>query len=274
MIGTISRRSDVMRSRAGELQPRHDGSLAWKTAVSLIRNLPGLRGAWTMGSLDENGDQFDLSGQGRTLGYNGNPIYGYSSLIPVISLDGTGDYLNRADEAGLDILGTETYIGPVRRGLTFGGWFRPGRLTASEFLIGKGTTAAAASSYWIIFRGTVAGDPIRFAVSDGAANDTVDVTLSTAPVVDEWLFACARYDPSTEIKVWAAQSDGLESNTNAVGIPAALNNSNADFTIGAPSGAASALLQGYASLCFLCAMHLTDSLVSAIWHHTRALYGQ
>jgi len=272
MTGTTIRRGDVMKSRSGELQNRHDGTFAWKTAVAAGLNLPGLRGLWTMGSFDENGDQYDLSGQGRTLSYNGNPTYSNDGLIPYLALDGTGDYLNRADEAGLDILGTETYIAAAQRGLTLGGWFRFDRLTAAEFLISKGTVITATSSYWLLFRGDIAGDPIRFQVSDGAAVDTVDLNLTTAPTTATWTFVCGRYDPSTEIKVWASQGT-LESNTNAVGIPAALNNSGADFTIGAPSGAAGNLLDGQVGLCFLSTMLLSNTIVSAFYHHTRALYG-
>jgi len=259
-----------MKSRSGELQNRYDPTFAWKSAVAALRTLPGLRGAWTMGSFDDGGDQYDLSGQGRTLGYNGNPTYGYNGLVPLLNLDGTGDYLNRADEGGLDILGTETYVAAGRRGLTLGGWFRFDRLTHAEFLIGKATTVTATSSYWLIFRGDVANDPLRFVVSDGAATDQVDVQIT--PAVDTWTFVVGRYIPSTSIKVYASQGT-LTDNTNAVGIPAALNNSGADFTVGAPSGAAASLLDGAASLCFLCAMYLTDAQIATIWHHTRALYG-
>ncbi len=266
MTGITNRQASVMKSRSGELQNRHDGSFAWKTAVSLIRNLPGLRGAWTMGSLDENGDQFDLSGQARTLNYNGGS-YISDGLIPAISLGGA-TWMNRADEAGLDILGTEAYI--TDKGLTIGGWFRFDRLTNSEFLIGKASTVAATSSYWLSFRGDVANDPVRFNVSDGAALDTVDVQIT--PAVDTWAFVCGRYDPSTEIKVWAAQGT-LENNTNAVGIPAALANTAVDFTVGADSTGAANFLQGDVSLCFLCAVRLSDAMIAAIWHHTRAMYG-
>lgn len=270
MTGTTIRRGDVMQSRSGELQPRHDGPLAWKTAVSLIRNLPGVRGAWTMGSFDENGDLRDFANMGRTLSYNGAPTYNYSGLVPYIDLTpGTNDYLSRADEAGLDILGTEAYVAAGKKGLTLGGWFRFDRLTAAEFLIGKATTVTATSSYWLIFRGDVANDPIRFVVSDGAATDTVDVQIT--PTTGSWSFACGRFEPSSEIKVWGAQST-LESNTQAAGIPAALNNSAAAFTVGGQSGGG-AYLDGQVGLCFLSTMYLEDALISAIWHHTRALYG-
>jgi len=218
-------------------------------------------------SLDSNGDVYDLSEQDRTLNYNGGS-YAYTGLVPLLSLGGgAGAYLNRLDEAGLDILGTEAWI--ADKGLTIGGWFNFDRLTAQEFLIGKASTVAATSSYWLSFRGDVANDPVRFNISDGAALDTVDVQIT--PSTSSWTFVVGRYDPSTEIKVFAAQGT-LESNTNAVGIPAALNNSGVDFTVGADSTGANRL-QGDVSACFLCACRLSDTLISSIWHHTRALYG-
>ena len=268
MTGTTTRRGDVMKSRSGELQNRHDGSFAWKTLASILQCLPALRGAWIAGaSLDENADALDLSGQGRTLNYNGGS-YDYAGLVPFLSLGGGAPaYLNRLDEAGLDIVGTETGI--TDKGLTIGGWFRFDRLTANEFLIGKGTGAAATSSYFLQFRGDLANDPIRFAVSNGAAFDLVDVLIT--PAASKWTFVCGRFEPSTEIKVWAAQST-LESTPNAAGIPAALGNNAADFTVGAFSGGAN-FLQGDASAIFLCACRLSDALIASIWHHTRALYG-
>lgn len=269
MTGTTTRRGDVMKSRSGVLQNRHDSTFAWKTAVSLLLNLPGIRAVWTMGSIGPAGNQYDLSGQSRTLTYNGGS-YDYAGLIPFISFGGgAGAYLSRADEAGLDILGTEAY--QTKKGLTLGGWVRFDRLTAFEFLMGKSDTVAATSSYWLSFRGDVANDPVRFVVSDGATTDQVDIALTTAPATGTWTFVCGRFNPSTEIKVWASQGT-LESNTNVVGIPAALNNSAANFTIGADSTGANRL-SGDVSLPFLCASYLSDTLVQAVYQHTRALYG-
>jgi len=270
MTGIIIRRGNVMQSRNGELQQRHDGSFAWKTIASLLRSLPGLRGAWIANSFDENGDLYDLSGQGRTLSYNGNPLYHQGGLVPRIQFDGTGDYLSRADEAGLDILGTEAYVAPAIRGLTCGGWFRFDRLTNNEKLISKMGALAADQAYQLEFRGDVANDPVRFQVGDGAAVDTVALN-SVVDTTSKWYFCAGRFDPSTEIKVWAG-STTLESNTNVAGIPAALANSGSSLAVGG-SPAGTSLLDGAMSCCFLCAAYISDAQVAAIWHHTRALYG-
>lgn len=266
------RNDEMVGLLRADFQARYEPNFAWKSAASVLRSIPGLRCAYTMGSFDENGDQFDVSGQGRTLSYNGNPTYGYRDLAPFLDLDGTGDYLSRADEAGLDILGTETYVAAAARGLTCGIWFRPDRLTNQEFLLAKDTTVAATSSYRLEFRGDVANDPVRFVVCDGAAFYTVAMT-GVVDATGEWYFAAGRYDPSTETKVWAAAAGTLQSNTLAVAIPAALNNSNAQLTIGAQSAGGGALLDGAVSMAWLSCMYLTDAQVATIWEQTRAMFG-
>lgn len=39
----------------------------WGSIISMNLGLPGLRGYWPLTSVDENGDIYDLSGQGRVL---------------------------------------------------------------------------------------------------------------------------------------------------------------------------------------------------------------
>jgi len=265
------RRSSIIDTRSADFQRRYDPAFAWKSAASVLRGIPGLRGAWTMGNFDGNADQFDISGQGRTLSYNGNPTYNYDGLIPYLDLDGTGDYLSRADEFGLDILGTETYVAVP--GLTLGLWFSPDLLTAQEFLFAKDTTAAATSSYRLEFRGDIANDPVRFVVCDGAAFDVVALN-SVVTSASNWYFVVGRYDPSTEIKVYAGGQGILQNNTNAVGIPAALNNSNAQLTIGASSAGAGQHLDGQVSLAWLSCMYLSDTIIASIFQQQRALFGQ
>jgi len=267
------RNDELIELLRGDYQARYEPNFAWKSAASVLRGLPGLRGAWTMGSFDENGDQFDISGQARTLTRQGSAVYGYDDLVPYVNFTpGTFDYLSRGDEAGLDILGTEGYVVGAVQGLTMGLWFQPDRLTAQEWLIAKGTGAAAVSSYWLMFRGDLANDPVRFAVSDGAANDTVDLNNAVTST-SNWYFVAARYEPSTEIKVWVGSQGTLQSNTNVAGIPAALNNSGSALTIGANATPAN-YLDGRVSMAWLCCEYLSDAIVATIWEQTRAMFGE
>ena len=107
------------------LQRRVDNQVVPEKSPDLISPflaLPGLVGFWPMSSVQRStGNAYDLSGQTRTLTYNGNPTYNINNdFAPYIRLDGTGDFLSRADETDLDILGTETIYASTVRGLTLG----------------------------------------------------------------------------------------------------------------------------------------------------------
>ena len=240
---------------------------ALQVTVDPLQRLNGLRGIWTMGALDSSGDAQDCSGHGHHLGYNGNPVYNYDGLAPYIALDGTGDYLSRADEADFDILGTEAYIGVP--GLTMAGWYHPLDDTSDQHLIGK-WGAVGQCSYVIRLRGDAANDPIRFYISDDgtAAHSVIGPNIST---MDIWYFIACRYndaDVGEELKIWR--------NTSTVTGTTTFNsifNSTADFTIGATSGGGSRLYTGYASHCWLCAAALSDECIHAIFQQQRSLFG-
>lgn len=239
-------------------------------------NLTALRGLWTQGQVDyQNPYCLDLAGGDYHLDLINAPIFGYDGAAPYIELDGVNQYERRLDGGAgnwADITGGETYVRAAQRGLTLGGWFKFQRLTNQELLIGKSTGVAAASSYHLVFRGDLAGDPIRFVVSTGAA--FVSATVTPVVATASWVFVAGRYDPGAELKVYAGIGDGspVQTGTNAVGVPAALPDTASDFTIGSYSGGAS-YLDGRASFCFLCAAMLSDAAIASIYSQTRALYG-
>jgi len=232
--------------------------------ISPFLQLTGLRGFWPMSSFDENGDAFDLCGQGRTMGYNGNPTYNYDGVVPYIDLDGTGDYLDRADEAGLDIIGTETYVASAARGLTCGGWWHIDDTSpaSTEYLLAKYGAALASRAYRIIHQ---VNDMVVFGIHDGATDVS---TAAIGPTGGGWHFIAGRFIPSTEVKVWLGAATG----TNVVGVHAALNNANSDLYIGARSDA-TLLFNGRAALVFLCAAALSDAIVDSVFQQTRAAFG-
>jgi len=269
MTGIIIRRGDVMQSRNGELQQRRDGSFAWKTATGAIRMLPGLRAAWTMGSFNQAGNQFDFSGQTRNLIYNGNPLYNYRGIAPFIRLDGTGDYLSRADEAALDITGTETYVATDARGLSMGCWVYPQVGSAEQAIIGKWNENAVNQRSYLI--DLTAGDVFRARITSAGTAATIDtVTSSVSVSTAAWYFVEMTYDPSTRL---AINVNGTI-DENVAGIAASLHSGTADLNVGARDNGASVLFTGRVSLAWLCAMYHTDPLTQSIWHHTRALYGR
>jgi hypothetical protein len=240
---------------------RNDLVNRWGNIVSSFMALPGLRGFWPMSAFDSSGNAQDQSGHAHHLTYNGNPTYNYTGLAPYIDLDGTGDYLARADEADLDIIGNESYMAVP--GLTAGGWFWVDDKTASRMFINKDNPIGNQRSWQLTY---VTGNEVRFIVS---TNGLAVVTCTGADISeDAWYFLVGRFNPSTELKLWM----NATTYTQAVGVPATLFNSNADLRIGM-RGNTAIPLDGRASLCFLCAALLSDAQISSLYQQTRGVFG-
>lgn len=262
------RHDALVNSLSADFQRRYEPNFAWKSAASQFLGLPGLRGFWSLGAFDGTGDAIDLSSNGRLLTLNGNPEYAYSELYPFCDFDGTGDYFARADEAGLDITGSETYVTLQQRGLTMGGWFARD-IQGAQGLMGKAITG----NYSYALRNT-AGDTIRFRIWDagGVARD-VDGTSGGTLAWEFIVGVCNPYDERLGIFINGTW-------TTAV-IPAltTIRNQNSDFAIGSDG---TGDFNGQASLCFLCATALATGLDTAtpsapiIWslyQQSRALFG-
>lgn len=235
------------------------------------------RAFWSMGSVGyaAAAQVPDLSGGGNALDNVNVATFGNENAAPYVEFNGTTQYLQRADGGvgnWADITGTETYVTAAERGLTLGGWFRPGRTTNAEVLTGKDTGAAAASAYRLEFRGDLANDPVRMVVSTGAAYAAA--AANSGATADEWMFCVGRYNPGAEIKAYVGigNANPLVTGTLAAGIPAALPDVAANFTVGSRSGGGN-YFQGRASYCFLCACMLSDTMIQAIYSQTRALFG-
>lgn len=247
----------IPRTRTGKMGP----------VFSNFLSLPGLRGLWLPGNVDNTGNVFDVSGQGRTLTYTGNPtIKMYNFVVPYYVLDGTGDYFSRADEAGLDVLGSESYMATAYRGLTLGGWFRWSGVSVAAGdtgLVTKYNATGNQRSYALYTNGT--DSEARFIIStDGTATKEVDSTVVLAQ--DIWYFIVGRYDPSTEIMV----SVNGSSNTNTVSIPATLFNATAQFDIGAVG--TSGINNCDWALAFLCASYVSNELITKLFNMSRSLF--
>jgi len=277
----IQKRNDEMVDLlAADFQRRYEMQFALANACSMFQQLPGLRGFWPMSACTAGAaNAIDQSGHAHHLTRAGNPIYGLDlitdrSLAAYLRFDGTGDYLSRADEANLDITGTESYFASqastsgAARGLTLGGWFRPELDTANELLISKWGVAGQ-RSYNLRVAGAVAGDPVTFYICDDGTNtDRVDST--TGYTVDTWQFMAGRFndgDTGMELAVWLNDEQ-----TTAATARASIFNSTAPFNISG-SNNGSALYTGRASLCFLCAAALPDVVLWTLYQQTRALFG-
>lgn len=232
------------------------------------QQLPGLVGFWPMSSVQlSTGNAYDLSGQGRTLTYAGNPTYNqHNGVVPYIDLDGTGDWLTRPDEADLDIIGNEAIYASAVRGVTMGGWFWLDAIAAISGLMTKdnGSTQRSYSLF---------ADPTntRLAASFIGASASTVLLNGVFTSLNRWVFCVARWIPSTSVKVWANIDGQLSTNINTTSIIATLNNSTTPLYV----GAVNALLpmNGRASMCFLCANNLSDALINHLFNVTRPYYG-
>lgn len=274
------RNDELVRLLSADFQLRYEQNFAWANACSMIQQLPGLRGFWPMSAVTSAGNAIDQSGHGRTLTYNGNPVYGLDlttarSLAAYIRFDGTGDYLSRADEADLDITGTETYFASAassagaRRGLTLGGWFRPEDTTNSQHLISKWAQVVGNYSYALILDPTGAPDTVDFYISDDGTNFD-NVSSASGYSADTWQFMAGRFndgDTGAELAVWL--NDEL---TTAATARASVFSGNAALAVGSQTGGAN-YFTGRAGLVFLCASALPDVVLFALYHQTRALFG-
>lgn len=275
MVSTQKRNSELVDILRPDFQARYEPNFAWKSIVSNFMAIPGLRGLWTMSSVGtqtSNSNIPDASGNGRELTNVGQALFSGSaqSLRSFGYFDGTNDYLMRADEAGLDILGTETYINSTFNGLTIGGWFNFSALpfTNIKGIMGKWVDAGNQRSY-LLFGVNGFSVPAFIVSANGIASTTV---TSTATLTQgTWHFIIGTFNPSTSLDIFV---DATQT-TLAAGIPASIFNSTSDFNIFAyTNGAASTRCNGYASICFLSCNWLPTFYINALFEQTRALFGK
>jgi len=119
--------------------------------------------------------------------------------------------------------------------------------------------------YWLV---KTAANNISFSISNSGADEFTATSTGTV-TTGQWYFCVGRFDPSTTVDVFL---DGVK-DTNAVGIPAAVFNTNNAFRIGTQD-ATLLLLDGKVSNCFLCASQLSDSIITALWEQSRVMYGK
>ncbi len=263
---TINPKTESLDRRIRNLESLGNGVFIGNVLASYMA-LPGLVGFWPMSSVQRStGNAYDLSGQGRTLTYNGNPAYTYhNGLVPYIDLDGTGDFLSRADETDLDITGAETIYTTGAAGLTMGGWFWADSFTGDPCLISKYLPTGNQKSYLMQFLTTGAA---QFNISGTGANDLV-TTSTTLATTGGWYFCVGVYIPSTSMTIYI----NPDSVTNTTSIPASIFVSTASLNLGRLSDTNSNLLNGRMALCFLCANALGADLISSLFQTSRVIFG-
>jgi len=214
--------------------------------------LPGLRGFWPFSSVDENGDPYDLTMQGRTLTNNNTVTFNNTDFLPYAEFDGATNYLSRPDEAGLDITGD----------LTMGCWVYQPAL-ANHAAMAKGTNVSNSNTAFRLIL-ILAGN-VRIVIGNGTTQYNATSTSLTS--INTWHFTAARFTVSTEVAVWL----NGEKDTNTTSIPASLNNSTLPLSIGS-NGTPGRYFDGNIALPFLCAYALPDNLITNLYQQTRILF--
>lgn len=266
---TTKQNDELIEGLTPYFQRRNEPNFAAGNSISLFSNMPGLRLFCPMSSSDENGDAYDLSEQDRTLTIAaGNPKYGAGtgSVEPWIRLDGVGDYLSRADEAGLRITGTEADIAATNNGMFCGAWVRfENNIGAQEVIQAKWVTGTNDRS-WLLER-TAAG-AADFSISSTGLAVTSTVSLAGALITPgTYKFVWGMFDPSANVYV------GVNDQYNvAASADASIFSGAAQFTVGA-RGAGLGLATGRFSHVFLSAMYLPIVYPLMYYYQTKAMFG-
>lgn len=258
-----TRATNALRKDMGTQQAKTQGPTLGEF-YSTFQGLPGLRGLWYAGSQDNTGAMYDQSGQGRMLTYAGNPALTIlNDLVPWESYDGTGDWHTRPDEAGLDIIGTETYITANLRGLLMCCWMLARNVATQQGVVTKdnGTTDAN-SSYGIFVLSS--GKPF-FRVINATATGNTGVSSSVTLVAGAWNFIMASWIPATSVNIWV---NGTL--TTAATTIASLNNSVTPFQLAAANSGQA--LDGGIALAALCAARGSQTMQDNLFARTRPLF--
>lgn len=214
-----------------------------------------LRAYWPMSSISETPTVLDLSGQGRTLTFNGTVnVSIYNDFVPYLDFNGTTGFLSRADESGLDIVGT----------LFFGGWFWADTGAAIGALISKWSNVAANQSYALRYTGS---NTVQVLIGDGVTAKTLTSTVAFSN--DAWHCVFGRYSPSAELAIFV---DGIWTK-NTSSVPAALVNSAQQLEIGRLNVTNGQFLDGRAGKLAISAAAPSDTFVNYLHARDRVIYG-
>lgn len=248
-------------------------------AVSLLSILPGLRGLWTTSTVDSNGDTIDHCPLSNDMIAQGGPLeYGLDNYAPHVILDGSTQYLRAGYSAEFDITGNESYISSEDQGMTVGGWFKM-TASASGYQVIMGRDGGPGNEAWLLERTpSFLGEGPFFAIYDGGYTGTA---ISTAIPVGDWAFIVGRYarngtltsgSPQPEVTVY------LNDTINTVGHPTGVTSiptPSEPITIGAADfgGSPSSHIPCNASLCFITATALSNTIIEEVYAQTRGLFG-
>ena len=144
----------------------------------------------------------------------------------------------------------------------FSGWFYFDGDGSSEILLSKW---AANNQAYLLQRTSTKKATFNVSV-DGSATTTVTSTSDIENTT--WTFVAGRFDPSSTLSIFVNR----EKTDNTTSIPASIYISgNAPFNISGYNNGTQ-LINGKASLCFLCGAYLSDAQIFTLYEQTRILF--
>jgi len=265
-IATLTRQVNQLKTQMAARtisRPRIEAQ-HWSQAVSATLALSGLRGCWPTSI--QGGSPItlrDISTNAMHMTRAGNPVFHRDGQIFYVYFDGTSDHYYVADQADLDILGTESYNATSARGLSFGCWCNLNAGVDNIYgLMAKWDTTNN-RSYAILINADE--KPVFYLSMNGVAFLTV--TSSVALEVNKWYWVAARYDPSNTMDIFV----NTTKTTLDAGVYASVFNSTARLEFGHYTGV-DRYLNFDGSLFWLSSHYLTNAQMTMHFEMTRACY--
>lgn len=244
--------------------------------VSSFSMIPGLRGLWLPGMMDEVGDLYDQSGQSRKLSHTGSNsmaevIVGSQYMVAQQVYAGTS-WHSRAHEAGMNCLGTETQVAAAVRGMTCGGWF--------QFAVGS---APSSTTYELISKNAAGSNRGPRLFCNGASGLTFNVSNTGSAVSDQiaaaasspgnpvlentWYYVVGRFITQDSISICVNGTI-----TKTASATSSLFACTSPFAIGVLGNLVSNPLKGSWAAAFWAAAIMSDQMIQHIFNQTRALF--
>jgi len=232
------------------ISQRERGGRGSVSILDLHTFLPNLRGLWPLSSVDENGLNYDFSGQARHLTNNNSVTISQDELLAFAAFDGT-NWLSRATEAGIQLvapitIGCYVYLNSLPTGSNVVG------------LVSKWKTTGAQRSY-VLYLDSVG---FKFAFSSTGSTIILANHAGYKPRINEWIHLTGQVVTngsffSPRITVNGAIETNTATTANAI------FNSNADLEIGSMNAGADSL-NGRIALPFIAAHEVESNMIQAL----------
>lgn len=243
---------------------------AWGDVHNFVMALPGLVGYWPGAVNRATPLLLDVSKNGLHLTRNGDAEVALDPFVPFapyLNLDGTGDYFSHADDAKLDITGTEVIIDSSLRGLTMMMWVYFASSATQQSLMSKYLPTGNQRGYLIQF--DPFGMRLQFFLSSTGSNTPNLSSANDSITVATWHFVAARFTPSTEMALWTDDTKA----TTTTSIIASIFNNTSTFRIG-EIGSVGLPLNGRIAFPLVCASALPDVVIETFYQMTAPLFGK